>query len=421
MISLDTVLHGLVAVFPHALILEAGRYFVTAGLVSLVTWIFWRSWFRPRKLQSRFATANDYRREVLASVRTVLIFAVTGFGMYLAARAGCLTVYKDFSVQGPAYFAATLALMIVAHDAYFYWTHRAMHHPRLFRTFHWTHHKSRTPTPWTAYAFDAPEAIVMVAFVPLWAAIVPMHDTALYIFMTWQIARNVIGHAGVEFSPVSGRPSRLWGWLNTTTHHYLHHQSGRTNYGLYFSWWDRWMDTENPEYQTRVADVAERSRAARKPIASAPTTAMIALLALAAVVALPHDAGAQTRSDIEGRWYTKDDGSIVAFAPCGGAPATLCGRIVWLRPPNDDAGRARRDGNNPHRALKGRPLVGVEIVRGLRPTGPGAWGGGQLYNPDDGRTYTGSIRLENGALRLRGCAFVVFCQTQTWRRAVDRS
>ncbi|MCW3847913.1 sterol desaturase family protein [Sphingomonas sp. LB-2] len=265
MISLDTVLHGLTTVLPHVLMLEGGRYVVTAGLVSLATWIFWRSWFRARKIQSRSATASDYRREVLASARTVLIFTLTGFSMYLAVRSGWLRVYKDFSVQGPVYFAVTLALMIAAHDAYFYWTHRAMHHPRLFRAFHWTHHKSRTPTPWTAYAFDAPEAIVMVAFVPIWAAIVPMHDTALYIFMTWQIARNVIGHAGVEFSPVSGRRSRLWGWLNTTTHHDLHHQSGRTNYGLYFSWWDRWMATEHPDYQARVAEVAERSRAARKP------------------------------------------------------------------------------------------------------------------------------------------------------------
>ncbi|OJY48019.1 MAG: hypothetical protein BGP17_02405 [Sphingomonas sp. 67-41] len=280
--------------------LEGGRYIVTAGLVSLVTWTFWRSWFRHRKIQSRFATASDYRREVLASVRTVLIFALTGFGMYLAARAGWLTVYSGFSVQGPAYLAATLVLMIVAHDAYFYWTHRAMHHPRLFRAFHWTHHKSRTPTPWTAYAFDAPEAIVMVAFVPIWAAIVPMHDTALYIFMTWQIARNVIGHAGVEFSPVSGRRSRLRGWLNTTTHHDLHHQSGRTNYGLYFSWWDRWMGTEHPEYQARVAAIADRSRAARKPAIATPTLVAIGLLVLAGSVAWPGRASAQAPSGIAG-------------------------------------------------------------------------------------------------------------------------
>jgi sterol desaturase/sphingolipid hydroxylase (fatty acid hydroxylase superfamily) len=57
--------------------------------------------------------------------------------------------------------------------------------------------------------------------------------------MTWQIARNVLGHAGVELSPVSGDPSRLFGWLNTTMHHDLHHQNAHFNYGLYFSWWEK--------------------------------------------------------------------------------------------------------------------------------------------------------------------------------------
>jgi len=44
------------------------------------------------------------------------------------------------------------------------------------------------------------------------------------------------------------------------------------------------------------------------------------------------------------------------------------------------------------------------------------WSGGELYNPDDGRTYTGEIRVKRGTLELRGCALRIFCQTQTWRR-----
>lgn len=411
----DTLLDAATTIFPKIVAIEGGRYIATAGLISLIIWVFWRVGLRARKIQTRFAGASDYRREMLASLRTVLIFSTTGFSLYLAEKAGWITVYDDFTVAGPVYFGVTLALMIVAHDAYFYWTHRAMHHPRLFRLFHWTHHKSRTPTPWTAYAFDIPEAIVIVGFVPLWVALVPMHDEAVFIFVTWQIVRNVIGHAGVELSPVSGRPSRLWGWLNTTTHHDLHHQSGRYNYGLYFSWWDRWMGTEHPEYQARVAEIAERSRVARKPARPAVKAAAIGLLFVAIAVAAPR-AQAQPNAEIAGRWATKDHGSIVEFRPCAGAATTMCGRILWLRQPNDAAGRPRTDSHNPNRALRSRSLVGVEIVRGLRRTAPGAWSGGALYNPDDGRTYTGTIRVNGATLQLRGCALVVFCQTQTWRR-----
>ncbi|MGD9979472.1 MAG: sterol desaturase family protein [Hyphomonadaceae bacterium] len=405
----------LAQVFPIIFSIEAGRYVLTAGLFSLIIWAFWRAHYAARKIQTRDASAADYRREVFASLRTALIFSITGFGMYYASRAGWLTIYEDFSVRGPLYFVATLLAMIVAQDAYFYWTHRAMHHPRLFRTFHHTHHKSMTPTPWTAYSFDVPEAIVVVAFVPLWAAIVPMHDLAIFTFVTWQIVRNVMGHAGVELCPVAGKPSRLFGWWNTTTHHDLHHQNGRSNYGLYFTWWDRLMGTEHPDYQAEVAAFAICPLRRKKPV-RAGTTVMLLAIGLATAATMHNQASAQTRNEIGGNWATRGFGSIVQFRPCAGAAETMCGRIIWLWEPNDERGRARTDTHNPDRALRARSLIGVEIVRGLRQTEPGVWSDGALYNPDDGRTYTGTIRLQGGALELRGCALGVFCQTQIWRR-----
>jgi len=405
------------ATFPIILSLEFGRYLIAAGLVSLIIHVFWRSRFKARKLQNRIAGAGDYRREVVASFRTALIFSVTGFGIYLASKSGWLTIHHDFSSRGPVYFTVTLLAMILAHDAYFYWTHRAMHHPRLFRLFHWTHHKSRTPTPWTAYAFDAPEAIVIIAFVPLWLVLVPMHEPAIFVFATWQILRNVMGHAGVELSPVSGRPSRLFGWLSTTTHHDLHHQDGRANFGLYFTWWDRLMGTEHPDYQARVADVAERGRTrGRPPAGTATSKAVTLLLAVAFTGITLGGARAEPRPDITGRWATQGFGSIVEFAPCAGAEETMCGRLLWLWEANDGSGRSRTDRNNPDRTLRSRPLVGVVIVQGLLETAPGVWTGGAVYNPDDGRTYSGEIHFRNGALELRGCALAIFCQTQTWHR-----
>lgn len=419
MITIDFVLRELATVFPIIVSLEAGHYLITAGLVSLIIWAFWRAHFATRKIQTRVASTKDYRREVFASLRTALIFSCVGFSMHLASEAGWLTIYEDFSVRGPVYFAVTLVAIIVAQDAYFYWTHRAMHHRQLFRTFHWTHHKSKTPTPWTAYAFDAPEALVVVAFVPLWVALVPMHDLAVLSFVTWQIVRNVMGHAGVEMFPVSGKPSRLFGWFNTTTHHDLHHQDGRSNYGLYFSWWDRWMGTEHAEYQQRVAAIAERVRDAARPLPAAAKVAASFIIVAAIGFGAMQDARAQARSDISGRWATQGFGSIVEFGPCAASANTMCGRIVWLWEPNDAQGRPRTDRHNPDRALRSRSLVGIEILRGLRETSPGVWNEGSVYNPDDGRTYTGTIRLRNGALELRGCALNLFCQTQTWRRPDD--
>lgn len=420
MIGVEALWRNFSAVYPTILGIEAGRYVATAALASLIIWAFWGAYYRARKIQARGASAADYRREVLTSLRTTLVFAGVGFCMYLASRAGWLTIYQDFSIRGPVYFAVTFAAMFIGQDAYFYWTHRAMHHPRLFRTFHLTHHRSRTPTPWTAYAFDIPEALVTVAFVPLWVALVPMHDLAIFTFVTVQIVRNVMGHAGVELSPVSGRPSRLFGWLNTTTHHDLHHQDMRSNYALYFTWWDRMMGTENPDYHARVAQIAEASRAARRAGSKvAPTVAAMLAILLVGAGFLPGEARAQAHTNLSGKWATQGFGSIVEFRPCADIRAAMCGRILWLWEPNDASGRPRPDARNPDRALRSRPLVGVELVRGLRETAPGVWTGGALYNPDDGRTYTGTVRLRHGVAELRGCAVGLLCQTQIWRRPAD--
>ncbi len=405
-----------VAVFPVIFGIESGRYLATAGLASLVLWAFWNAGLKARRIQDRTARAADLRREIATSFRTTLVFSVAGFCMFLASRAGWMTIYQDFSLRGPVYFAVTLVLMIIAQDTWFYWTHRAMHHPRLFRVFHRTHHLSKTPTPWTAYAFDIPEAVVMVAFVPIWAAVVPMHDLALFSFVTWQIIRNVIGHAGVELSPVSGRPSRMFGWLNTTTHHDLHHQDMRSNFGLYFTWWDRLMGTEHPDYQAQVARIAGPGRDRAGRISRAARVGAVLVLAAAGAVVISGKAEARGRADIAGRWATQGFGSIVEFKPCAGAPDTVCGRILWLWEDTDAAGRRRTDVHNPDRPLRSRPLAGVEIVRGLKETASGIWADGTLYNPDDGRTYTGTVRIRDGQLKLRGCALNVICQTQTWRR-----
>src|SRR4029077_15629010 len=133
---------------------------------------------------------------------------------------------------GVPYLIVSTLATIVAHDTYFYWTHRAMHHRRLFRWFHYTHHKSVTPTAFAAYAFDLPEALVQGMFTPLWLLLVPMHELGLFAFMAFMIVRNVMGHSGVEVMPGALADSRWFGWVNAPTHHDLHHATFNYNYGL---------------------------------------------------------------------------------------------------------------------------------------------------------------------------------------------
>jgi uncharacterized protein (DUF2147 family) len=147
--------------------------------------------------------------------------------------------------------------------------------------------------------------------------------------------------------------------------------------------------------------------------------AMLLLFATACCSVALGEAKAQSPSEIVGRWATQGFGSIVEFRPCAEDTKTLCGRILWLWEENDASGRPRTDRHNPDSELRSRSLIGIDIVRGLRETASGTWSGGELYNPDDGRTYAGEIRVKRGTLELQGCALLIFCQTQTWRRPED--
>jgi len=138
----ETVITALPAIW----MMDTARYLVAATLMTIIVAVFWRAGLAERKLQARRATAGDIRREILVSLRTAVVFTLVTAGVVLAALKGWLTIYWNFEKAGLTYLALSVALMLVAHDTWFYWTHRAMHHPRLFRPFHRTHHLSRTPT-----------------------------------------------------------------------------------------------------------------------------------------------------------------------------------------------------------------------------------------------------------------------------------
>jgi len=244
--------------FVNVLTFDLGRYLVAAGLITLVL-LAARSWAEARRIQQRRASWRDIRREFLSSLGTVFVFGITTLTTLALKEAGIIT-FNEGPIAGWA-FALQLAAIIVVHDAYFYWMHRALHLKRFFRATHLHHHKSRSPTPWAAYSFSVWEGITEAAFMPLYLFAISMMGIApqgfvVFLFLWFMIFRNVIGHAGVELHPAGWVHTPWLDWITTTTHHDLHHSEGRHNFGLYFTWWDRWMGTEHPQYKARFDAVA---------------------------------------------------------------------------------------------------------------------------------------------------------------------
>lgn len=245
-------------------------YLALAGLL----WGIFYVW-RPRRAAARkIVPEAPARRQMLwelgYSLRSLLVFGVVTLGVVFAAYSRWTKIYIDFDAYGWLWFFASIGIAIVIHDAYFYWTHRLMHHPRLFRAVHRTHHVSTNPTPWAAYCFSLVEALVQAGIGPLLLFTIPMHPLAFGLFMLWQISFNVFGHLGYEIFPHWFLNSPLGKFLNTPTHHAMHHEKFRTNFGLYFNIWDRLMGTNHPDYDARFAHVTSpaNSRGGGTPAAA---------------------------------------------------------------------------------------------------------------------------------------------------------
>lgn len=240
------------------------RYAAFAIGVWLALWVLAAPLLKTRKIRGDKPPPKQLLLEFLISVRSIAIFSTVGLATFVLERFGLLPGPAIAAGWGPLWFWTCLVLIILVHDAYFYWAHRLLHDPRLFRALHRRHHKSNNPSPFTAYSFDLGEAAIMAAFVPLWLSIVPTPWGVTALFMLHQIVRNTLGHSGYELMPrgKDGRP--LLDFLTTTTHHDMHHAQAGYNFGLYFTWWDRLMGTEHPEYHARFAAVTSRPLLSRE-------------------------------------------------------------------------------------------------------------------------------------------------------------
>ena len=235
---------------------DTARYLFGAGSVALVLYVLFSGFSRRYRIQDRRASRGDIRREITYSLLTTAVYALVAIFTVQLERAGYIRHYGDIAAFPLWYAILSLPLILVLHDAYFYWVHRFMHWRPVFRLMHLTHHRSRTPTSWAAYAFAPGEAFLMALFVPIYAALFPIHGGVMFLFLTIMILRNAMGHSGVEFHPRWWVDSPL-DIFTTVTHHDLHHQRARGNYGLYFTWWDRWMGTEFDDYKARFREAAQ--------------------------------------------------------------------------------------------------------------------------------------------------------------------
>ena len=133
---------------------------------------------------------------------------------------------------------------------------------------------------------------------------------------------------------------------------------------------------------------------------------IFAILAFSLLTAQAQDSG------VLGNW-ANPSGSVIQIYRCG---ATLCAKLIAISADSP----TRVDANNPDTALRNRPLCGLTIGKGFEPSGPDRAQGGKLYDPESGKTYTGTMTRDGNKLKLRGYVGIpLFGRTETWTRAPD--
>ena len=229
--------------------LISSRYFVVAGAFFYVFYILFKKKKAGKKIQEKFPENVHYKRELFYSFLTMLIFSVIPLLFFQNEKISSTTLlYSKITNLGWFYFFAVFPLMIFIHDTYFYWTHRLMHHKRLFKLFHLVHHKSTNPSPWAAYAFHPLEAVVEAGVFIVFLYCIPIHKIHFFIFFFFSISYNIYGHLGFELYPRNFHKTKIGKWINTSVSHNQHHQYFKGNYGLYLLFWDRIMGTIREDY-----------------------------------------------------------------------------------------------------------------------------------------------------------------------------
>lgn len=184
---------------------------------------------------------NQIRKEIKWSFLSSVVFTIFSAISYWGFQKGWTMVYTEVSSYPLWYFFVSPFILLILYETYYYWLHRAMHIPLLFKIIHKAHHESLHPTVFTSFAFHPLEAILQFLFFPIVIILIPFHYYILMAVLLLMTLSAIVNHGGVEIF----RKKFILKHIIGSSHHERHHTEFRTNFGLYFTWWDKWMNTES--------------------------------------------------------------------------------------------------------------------------------------------------------------------------------
>lgn len=213
--------------------------------IYIIVWVLLEKRIKKFRIQTtKKAGVAQIRRELITGLNVIFLGILLTPVNFWLTKQGYLKLYTDTNLYGGVlYVIFTVILLLFVSDAWFYWTHRYLHHKKFYQYVHAVHHQSLDVTPFTSLSFHILEAFVIAFYQYIVLIIFPVSIIALGIAELYDILNNIKGHLGYEFYPKWFDKTPLK-FLTNSTHHNLHHTSYNGNYGLYFTYWDRICGTE---------------------------------------------------------------------------------------------------------------------------------------------------------------------------------
>ncbi len=211
-------------------------------------------------------------RDLIASHRAFTFGSQVGDNMFwtLASGVTVWTAYEALMIwalangyapllawdDNPVWFVLLFFLLPVWETVWFYWIHRLLHWPPLYRVAHAVHHRNSNVGPWSGLSMHPIEHVLYLGSVMIhW--VVAAHPVHILFHLQYFTLSAATTHAGFAGLSAGGRNRLPLG----TFHHQLHHRYFECNYGGLEIPWDKWFGTFHdgtPESHARM-----RARLAR--------------------------------------------------------------------------------------------------------------------------------------------------------------
>ena len=241
--------------------------FVSQMLVITIVYILVWKVFAPKFKRFRIqpvkrAGSVQIRQEIKNSVIVVLAGLFTTPIVLILQQMGYTKIYTDPSQYGLGYLIFNVVILWIIGDAWFYFAHRGLHHPALYRYIHAVHHQSLDVTPYTTLSFHFLEPLILSGWVYISIFLFPVSTLAIGINLAIGLLNNIKSHLGYEFYPRFFEKTPLK-YLVNSTHHNQHHTRYNGNYGLSLRFWDLFFGTEFDDYDRTVSQIKNRKNPVR--------------------------------------------------------------------------------------------------------------------------------------------------------------